>query len=126
MSAPSWRNERGFTLIEVLVATVILVIGLIGVAGLLTSVMQANRGAMNRTRAQQILVEKVAQFHSTAYANLASGSDQDTVGGVVFTRQWTVNPNTPIANASTIALTARWVERRDTFRVRQSTILSAN
>jgi prepilin-type N-terminal cleavage/methylation domain-containing protein len=120
------RREDGFTLVEVMVALVVFLIGFIGMAGVLATVVQSNRGASNRTRADQVLYQKVEEFLTTPYAAIASDSDQDTVGGVIFSRTWTVNENTPIANVMTIDLVARWTERGDTFQVRHSTIKSAN
>jgi type IV pilus assembly protein PilV len=120
------RGTDGFTLIEVMVALVVLLIGVLGVAGMLVTTIQSNRGATNRTRADQLLHEKVEEFQSMPYSSILSGSSQDTVAGVVFTRQWTVNPNDPIASVATIDLTASWSERDQTFEVRTSTMRSAN
>jgi prepilin-type N-terminal cleavage/methylation domain-containing protein len=119
-------KEEGFSLIEVMIALVVFLIGFLGMAGLLATITQSNRGATNRTRADQVLYQKVEEFMSTPYATITSGVDQDTVGDVVFTSQWTVNQNDPIPNSMTIDLVARWTERGDTFSVRQATIKSAN
>jgi prepilin-type N-terminal cleavage/methylation domain-containing protein len=123
---PRRRQEKGFTLIEVMVALVVFLIGFLGMAGLLSTVVQANRGASNHTRADQVLYEKIEELVTTPYAQVASGGDQDTVGDVVFTRQWTVSPNDPIGSVMTIDLVARWTERGDTFQVSQTTMKSAN
>lgn len=120
------RRKEGFTLVEVMVALVVFLIGFLGMAGLLVTVVQSNRGASNRTRADQLLYEKVEEFTSTPYRDIATGTDEETVGRVVFTRDWTVTDNSPIPNAMTIDLVARWTERGRTFGVQQSTIKSAN
>lgn len=120
------RRNEGFTLIEVMVALVIFLIGFLGMAGLLVSVMGSNRDASNRTRADELLYEKVEEFQLTSFADIESGSDQDTVGNVVFTREWVVSNNDPIPKVMTIDLTASWTERGDTLSVRQATIKSAN
>lgn len=120
------RGDAGFTLIEVMVALVVFLIGVLGVSGLLITTIQANRGATNRSRADELLHEKVEQFQSTPYAEITSGTDQDTVAGVAFVRQWTVSANDPIANVARINLTASWAERGQTFSVRTTTIRGAN
>lgn len=120
------RSEQGFTLIEVMISLVIFLVGFLGMAGLFSVVAQTNREASNRTRADQVLYEKIEQLVSTPYAAISSGADQDTVGQVVFHREWTVTPNSPIARVMTIDLEAMWVERGDTFRVQQATIKGAN
>jgi Tfp pilus assembly protein PilV len=109
-----------------MVSLVIFLIGFLGMAGLFATVAQTNREASNRTRADQVLYEKVEEFMSTPYAAISSGADQDTVGQVVFYRRWTVSLNDPIAKVMTINLETLWTERGDTFRVQQATIKSAN
>jgi type IV pilus modification protein PilV len=127
-----WRNPTAlaettaFTLVEVMVALVILAIGVLGVAGLLVTTVQSNRGATNRSRADELIYEKVEEFQSTSYAAITSGSDEVTIDGVVFAREWTVTPNDPTSGVLTIDVTAQWSERGQTFEVESSTMRSAN
>ena len=116
------RKANGFTLMEVMVALVVLLFGVVAMASLSAVVVQGNRGSTNRTRADEVLYQKVEQFQSMPYQAISSGSDQVTLGGVRFNRQWTVDPNTPSANVMRIRLRATWVERADTFHVRTTTL----
>ena len=50
-------NQNGFTLVEVLVALIILSIGLLGVAGMQISGMKGNHNAFLRSQAQQYAYE---------------------------------------------------------------------
>lgn len=47
----NFKNQKGFTLLEVLVAIVILSIGLLGAAAMQTTAITGNASAMNRSRA---------------------------------------------------------------------------
>jgi len=117
------RDRRaGFTLIEVIVALVVLLFGVITMASLSAMVMQSNRGSTNRTRADQALYQKVEEFQSLPFQSISTGSDSVSVGGVGFLRSWEVDNNTPVANVMQIRLTATWVERQDTLRVRTTTL----
>lgn len=121
LAIPRTRNA-GFTLMEVMVALVVLLFGVITMASLSAVVVQSNRGSTNRTRADEALYQKVEQFQSMPYQAVASGSDAVTVGNVRFNRSWVVEPNTPAPNVMRISLRATWVERADTFRVSTSTL----
>lgn len=116
------KGRTGFTLIEVMVAIVVFTFGVMGIAALQVAVAQANRGATNHTRADQILYDKVEELQSTPYNAISSGADIDTVGGVAFARSWTVTDNAPMNRLKTISLTATWEERGKSFDVQTSTI----
>lgn len=124
MSPRTTRRGRsaGFTLVEVMVALVILLFGVLTMASLTVVMMQANRGSTNRTRADQALYQKVEQFQSLQFQSITAGSDSVAIGGVGFQRTWAVDNNTPVANVMQIRLTATWVERADTFNVRTTTL----
>jgi prepilin-type N-terminal cleavage/methylation domain-containing protein len=114
----------GFTIVEFAVALVIFVIGILGVSGLLMTVIHANRGASNRTRADQLLYEKVEEFQSTPFAAIQGGTDQTSVGDVIFTRTWTVTSDAPMENVTTIEIAAQWSERDETFTIQTATMRS--
>ncbi len=105
-------------------ALVIFVIGILGVSGLLLTVIHANRSASNRTRADQLLYEKVEEFQSTPFVAIEGGADQTSVGDVVFTRTWTVASDVPVENVATIEIAAEWSERDETFTVQTATMRS--
>lgn len=119
-------SNDGFTLVEILVALIVFLIGALGVAGLLLNLMYANRGATNRTRADELLYEKVEELQSIPYGGVSDGTDQKTVAGVVFTREWTVTDDEPIDNVRTIELVTRWSDHGEIFEIRTATMRGAN
>lgn len=96
--------EAGFTLIEALIAVVILVFGLIGITNLLlvaaTSNSTANQGtAATSIASQRLELLKAVPFTSLiSGGNLESGTDpnfysEDAVPGVgVIVSRWSVTP----------------------------------
>jgi type IV pilus assembly protein PilV len=67
------RRQRGVSLIEVLVAAVVLAIGLLGLAGLQLRGMQVNQGSAMRAQAV-ILAEDLADRMRSDYAATQAGS----------------------------------------------------
>jgi type IV pilus assembly protein PilV len=64
VSALSLRTTAGFTLVEVLVALVILSIGLLGIARMSLSTVQANGSAFMRSQATELIQQIVDNMHA--------------------------------------------------------------
>lgn len=56
------HGEKGFTLIEVLIALVILAVGLLGMATLLTTSLQSSQGASRRSQASTLAYDIVERM----------------------------------------------------------------
>jgi type IV pilus assembly protein PilV len=74
-------SNRGFTLVEVLVALVVLSIGLLGLAGLQSRGLQFNQGAVMRTHATQLIYDlsdrmraNINAFETGAYLGTGTGT----------------------------------------------------
>lgn len=72
-------QQRGFTLIEILVAALVLAIGLLGMATLQAVSMQFNHGALLRTQATHLIYEITDAMR--ANANLARNGDYNIAFG---------------------------------------------
>jgi type IV pilus assembly protein PilV len=112
-------SQDGFTLLEVLVAIVILTIGLIGTAGLTTGVIRGNHFSKNVTSATAAAQTQLESVKSGGYAYaLAANFPNDSVimGGTTFARQTTITPSSPATNMKTISVTVTWTESNNTAR----------
>ncbi|WP_257280473.1 type IV pilus modification protein PilV [Endozoicomonas sp. ISHI1] len=66
------KKEKGFTMIEIMVAVLVLAIGLLGVAGLQILSMQSSNGALNRSQATMLaydLAERMRRNPGTALSD---------------------------------------------------------
>lgn len=74
------NNNNGFTLLEVLIATVVLAFGLLGLAGLQATSLRNNQSAYNRSQATQLAYDIADRMR----ANVA-GKDTYTTGTATTT-----------------------------------------
>ncbi len=96
------KRRQGFTIVEVVVAIVLLAVGILG---LVTTAALVTRMMGRGTRASKAAVlaqQRIEILRATPCASLAGGAD--TVGA--FTRQWTV---TTSGNARRIQVIVRYV-----------------
>ncbi|HEY5673447.1 MAG TPA: type IV pilus modification protein PilV [Malonomonas sp.] len=75
-------DQRGFTLIEVLVALLILSVGLLGVAGMQISGMKGNHNAFLRSQAQQYAYEMLDMMRANRTAAINGGYNLAPFGAV--------------------------------------------
>ena len=91
---PRNRKVRGFSMIEVLIAVVVLGFGLMALAALQTSIIRSSAETKAQTVALQLAKDKVEDlrsFHTIAgYQALTSGNDTVTESAVSYARTWTV------------------------------------
>ena len=87
-------NSSGFTLIEVLIASVILVFGLLAMVSFLGNLVNRNATNERKTMAVSIAEEKIEDLRNTALKtdiiNTDSGTDTVNTAAGPFTRTWTI------------------------------------
>ena len=72
--APTNANERGFTLVEVLVATVILTIGLVAMAELMAITLRMQMLGKNETAAIRLVQSKIDELVAVSFTDAATSS----------------------------------------------------
>ena len=112
------RKQAGFTLIEILIAMVLLEIGLLGTAALTTGVVRGNVQSRNLTTATAIAQTCFEENRRVGYANAGTvptggtnnctGSSTVTLGGVSFTRDLSIDAT--VSNIKTLTVTVSWSE----------------
>ena len=103
------NNNSGFTLIEVLVAMLILTVGLLGMAALITGIINSNKLSNRISTATVLAQDKMEDIKSVVYSNAVSEtraflpSPDDK-----YEREVTVVDDSPAANMKTVTVTVYW------------------
>ncbi len=104
-------NNKGFTLIEILIALAIFSIGILGVASMQIFSVNYNSHARRLTEATTRGVETLETLMTLPYdsGNLDSGSSYEITDGI-YTVSWDVTAD-PVLDFKTINMTVTWSER---------------
>ena len=107
------RNERGVSLIEILIAIAIFSIGILAVVKMQTAAMRANTFSANLTRAVIDLNQKKAEdFLALDYSDsTVSDGSHGPEGSGIFSTNWQVSDDTPYLGAKTIVITTTWSDQ---------------
>ncbi|MCC6544615.1 MAG: prepilin-type N-terminal cleavage/methylation domain-containing protein [Nitrospirae bacterium] len=111
-------NQKGFSLLELLIALTVLAIGLLGLAGLHIAAIQGNVSGFKISTATAVAQERIEVLKALdgSAAALTAGAHADdgnqVVQGITYNRSYTIQDNTPVSGTSTLTLTVTWVEPR--------------
>ena len=113
-------GQKGFTLVEILIAIFILAVGILGVIGVTTTVINGNSFSKRVTTATILAQEKMEELKGEDYASIASDGP-DTVQSI-YTRTCTVVTDTPAVGTKTIEVTVQFDWKGTTHDVTLKTI----
>ena len=93
-------NKKGFTLIEVMIAILILAVGMMAMALLQVTAIRGGSFANQMTQASIYGQDKIEELKNKDYTDtdLTAGNHSDMVksgNGVTYTRSWTVTESNP-------------------------------
>ena len=112
------RNEKGFTLVEVLMASVILVVGIGIVGSIISDIVRKNVYSQKHTQAVLLAQNKIEELLNDGYEspNLVATSYENPLNPVnatgdstgIFYQFWTVEDLRPIPRSKMIISKVQW------------------
>ena len=100
-------DNQGCSLIEALIATTILAIGVASLAQLFTLAVASNLSATHQTRAAMLAAQKLEELRALGWDAVVQSGSADAIGE--YTRRWRVDPlPTNPDNAVIVDVTVSW------------------
>ena len=118
-------QQGGFTVVEVLIALLVLLIGMAGMLSLQLTAMKATGFSRHATEASILAEDRLEYLRTAPVISLTTGSDTVNAGGVVddtglYSRTWTITPG---AELTTITVAVAWQEQgADDYTISMSTL----
>jgi len=103
-----WNNQKGASVVEILVALVIFGIGLVAAMRMLPQSSGKTTQSRNKTIAVNIAQEKIEELMADGYENadLTAGDHADANNPISghFNRTWSVTDDTPVSGMKAISV----------------------
>ncbi len=118
------QNQRGFTLIEIMVAVTLLSIGLLGMAGLTVGIMRGNALSSEVTTATALAQAKMEDIKRLGYSGVSSSAEGYSAisGYPLYRRDTVIDVDTPKVGTKTVTITVFW--NSDASSIAVETILT--
>jgi len=92
------RKRDGFTLIELVIALAVLVIGLVGIIAVIPLGQRASKDASVISNTAMLATEKIAEIKAYGYDNIASDPPPFALSGVKDDISWSVRISDVLAS----------------------------
>jgi prepilin-type N-terminal cleavage/methylation domain-containing protein len=103
-------RSKGFSLIEVMIALVILAVALLALAGLMITTTKNTSFGGHMTEAATFAQDKLEQLRASPWAGIIAGADtQVGATGISYARSWTVADN-PNGDQRWVTITMNWTD----------------
>jgi len=104
------NNEKGVTIIEILMAMCVLAVGILAVITMQTAAAKGNSTSSMSTDGLIFAVNQLETLMDRAWdhADLASGNNPHSVSQGQYTITWNVTDDGVISNTKTINMTVTW------------------
>ena len=116
-------KSNGFTLIEVLVAVVILSFSLLALAGLMVTTTKNNSFGNHMTEAATFAQDKLEELRAMRWENIPEGTSSDQKSGstgINYGRNWTVATS---GTLKTITILINWQDKTN-HSIKVTSVLS--
>jgi prepilin-type N-terminal cleavage/methylation domain-containing protein len=109
-------KQNGFSLIEILIALVILSVAFLALAGLMIHATKNTSSGGRMTEAATFAQDKLEALKAAPWVNMTSGSDRMSLNGMDYARNWTVVPNKVVPpftepTLKTLTVTVNWNDK---------------
>jgi len=122
--ANDMEAEKGFTLVEVMLAVCILSIGLLAIASMHVSSIDANSGSRRLTEAMNYAQDKLEELQTLSYSDdmLKSGDQTEANPPDGYTVEWNVSVDNPFEDAKLITVTTSWLDASEAKATQLSSV----
>jgi prepilin-type N-terminal cleavage/methylation domain-containing protein len=103
------NTNRGFSLIEVLIAMAVFSIGILAVGSMQLSTTKNNTTGNMMTGATMLAREKIEELKNLDRADLDTADGNDTNG--IYLREWVTDPVPGSSSAYKLIVTVKWTRR---------------
>ncbi len=109
------KSQKGFTILEVMIAIAIFAIGILGVIKMQIASQRGNTSARTITQGTTYTQDRIEILMSFPYSNAINNAGvtvvppfADPTSGEIYNITYTITDNNPITNTKQIAITANW------------------